>query len=57
MPAESGEAVLREAAPFAFGGTNAVQVFLHDITERKRVEAERERLIAAIEQAGSSPPV
>ena len=40
------------AAPFTFGAANAIHFILRDITTRKRAEAERERLMAAIEQSG-----
>ena len=40
------------AVPIRFQNCNAHLVFLRDITERKRVEAERERLMAAIAQSG-----
>ncbi|MDM7995409.1 MAG: PAS domain S-box protein [Acidobacteriota bacterium] len=42
------------AAPFPFEGTHAIHVILRDITERKLAEVERERLLAAIEQAGEA---
>lgn len=40
------------AAPFPFGGVNAIHVILRDITEQKKAREERERMLAAIEQAG-----
>jgi PAS domain S-box-containing protein len=39
-------------APFTFGAADATHFILRDITTRKRAEAERERLMAAIEQSG-----
>ena len=39
-------------APFTFGAANAIHFILRDVTTRKRAEAERERLMAAIEQSG-----
>jgi PAS domain S-box-containing protein len=39
------------AVPIRFLNRNAHLVFVRDITERKRAEAERERLMAAIEQS------
>lgn len=36
------------AAPFAYGGENAIYVILRDITSRKQNEAELQRLLAAI---------
>jgi len=36
------------------GGKEALHSIVHDVTERKRAEVERERLLAAIEQAGEA---
>ena len=39
------------AAPFLFGDTRAIHVILHDLTERKRAERERETLRTQLHQA------
>ncbi len=42
------------ASLLEYGGKPALQIVDMDITERKRAEAERERLMAAIEQSGET---
>ncbi len=40
------------SSPIEIGGQSLLHSIIHDVTERKRTEAERERLLLAIEQSG-----